>query len=114
MRGRYGDLFFFKQKTAYVMRISDWSSDVCSSDLQRGIKRAQRRHPADQVDQRVVAGDALVGQDDVAVVAAADQDHFLFGKVAACTGVQAREDAQDVARRGRGGFVGDVGFGLVG
>src|SRR3546814_17086255 len=27
-------LFFFKQKTAYEMRISDWSSDVCSSDLQ--------------------------------------------------------------------------------
>src|SRR3546814_12239391 len=29
----YGVLFFFKQKTAYEMRISDWSSDVCSSDL---------------------------------------------------------------------------------
>src|SRR3546814_6130229 len=28
----YG-FFFFKQKTAYEMRISDWSSDVCSSDL---------------------------------------------------------------------------------
>src|SRR3546814_15429948 len=28
-----GDMFFFKQKTAYEMRISDWSSDVCSSDL---------------------------------------------------------------------------------
>src|SRR3546814_1158096 len=28
--------FFFKQKTAYEMRISDWSSDVCSSDLQPG------------------------------------------------------------------------------
>src|SRR3546814_2049444 len=27
--------FFFKQKTAYEMRISDWSSDVCSSDLGR-------------------------------------------------------------------------------
>src|SRR3546814_7908760 len=27
------DCFFFKQKTAYEMRISDWSSDVCSSDL---------------------------------------------------------------------------------
>src|SRR3546814_1240014 len=27
------DIFFFKQKTAYEMRISDWSSDVCSSDL---------------------------------------------------------------------------------
>src|SRR3546814_15850850 len=29
----YFVLFFFKQKTAYEMRISDWSSDVCSSDL---------------------------------------------------------------------------------
>src|SRR3546814_4544200 len=29
----YGSVFFFKQKTAYEMRISDWSSDVCSSDL---------------------------------------------------------------------------------
>src|SRR3546814_3446329 len=28
--------FFFKQNTAYEMRISDWSSDVCSSDLARG------------------------------------------------------------------------------
>src|SRR3546814_8846195 len=29
----YFFFFFFKQKTAYEMRISDWSSDVCSSDL---------------------------------------------------------------------------------
>src|SRR3546814_8632549 len=29
----YWYFFFFKQKTAYEMRISDWSSDVCSSDL---------------------------------------------------------------------------------
>src|SRR3546814_5151191 len=29
-------VFFFKQKTAYEMRISDWSSDVCSSDLAPG------------------------------------------------------------------------------
>src|SRR3546814_2175782 len=29
--------FFFKQKTAYEVRISDWSSDVCSSDLDRGL-----------------------------------------------------------------------------
>src|SRR3546814_4703982 len=28
---------FFKQKTAYEMRISDWSSDVCSSDLSRRV-----------------------------------------------------------------------------
>src|SRR3546814_11714948 len=30
--------FFFKQKTAYEMRISDWSSDVCSSDLHDGVE----------------------------------------------------------------------------
>src|SRR3546814_3029956 len=38
-----GDLFlfvfFFKQKTAYEMRISDWSSDVCSSDLVLALGR---------------------------------------------------------------------------
>src|SRR3546814_20120088 len=31
--------FFFKQKTAYGMRISDWSSDVCSSDLAAAAQR---------------------------------------------------------------------------
>src|SRR3546814_4075253 len=43
--------FFFKQKTAYEMRISDWSSDVCSSDLAapEGAGRARflrNDHPA--------------------------------------------------------------------
>src|SRR3546814_2060004 len=33
--------FFFKQKTAYEMRISDWSSDVCSSDLRIGWNAAE-------------------------------------------------------------------------
>src|SRR3546814_4216746 len=33
--------FFFKQKTAYEMRISDWSSDVCSSDLVTAIGAEQ-------------------------------------------------------------------------
>src|SRR3546814_1560411 len=38
--------FFFKQKTAYEMRISDWSSDVCSSDLPdpAGLVRSAGRH----------------------------------------------------------------------
>src|SRR3546814_4972940 len=36
----YYVFFFFKQKTAYEMRISDWSSDVCSSDLVRSVRRA--------------------------------------------------------------------------
>src|SRR3546814_392578 len=40
-------VFFFKQKTAYEMRISDWSSDVCSSDL------AECCHP--------IPGDRIVG-----------------------------------------------------
>src|SRR3546814_698404 len=39
-------VFFFKQKTAYEMRISDWSSDVCSSDLQleRAVAGALKLH----------------------------------------------------------------------
>src|SRR3546814_15505589 len=43
-------VFFFKQKTAYEMRISDWSSDVCSSDL-----FAERPHRQRQV---LLRGDA--------------------------------------------------------
>src|SRR3546814_6651734 len=38
-------VFFFKQKTAYEMRISDWSSDVCSSDLFTGQRRAHQAAP---------------------------------------------------------------------
>src|SRR3546814_7467610 len=33
---------FFKQKTAYEMRISDWSSDVCSSDLEEALAECRR------------------------------------------------------------------------
>src|SRR3546814_3233180 len=41
-------VFFFKQKTAYEMRISDWSSDVCSSDLVvRGRKGEYRKEMAE-------------------------------------------------------------------
>src|SRR3546814_18926101 len=60
--------FFFKQKTAYEMRISDWSSDVCSSDL--------RRH--DDVDAAAV-GQAGVGQRRRLVDAAADLVHDALG-----------------------------------
>src|SRR3546814_7862323 len=49
--------FFFKQKTAYEMRISDWSSDVCSSDLDGA-------EPVDQRDTRPLgvrpAGDGKI------------------------------------------------------
>src|SRR3546814_7699458 len=42
----------FKQKTAYEMRISDWSSDVCSSDLNCGVKLVYVETP-DDVDRAV-------------------------------------------------------------
>src|SRR3546814_6608899 len=45
-------LLFFKQKTAYEMRISDWSSDVCSSDLAyHGLPKDDARHSARFADQ---------------------------------------------------------------
>src|SRR3546814_15519833 len=47
-------VFFFKQKTAYEMRISDWSSDVCSSDLiaVRGdLLRLLRQHAVQRARQ---------------------------------------------------------------
>src|SRR3546814_11746318 len=47
-------VFFFKQKTAYEMRISDWSSDVCSSDLASGLladELAAIDHDHDQAQQ---------------------------------------------------------------
>src|SRR3546814_5104719 len=52
-------LFFcFKQKTAYEMRISDWSSDVCSSDLRCNVRTDNR------VDlQRVIGGRCSKGRD---------------------------------------------------
>src|SRR3546814_12178778 len=45
LSSRYFTFFFFKQKTAYEMRISDWSSDVCSSDL----CPASRRRPCSNI-----------------------------------------------------------------
>src|SRR3546814_8105913 len=43
--------FFFKQKTAYEMRISDWSSDVCSSDLEAAA-HGNRLHGKLRVEQQ--------------------------------------------------------------
>src|SRR3546814_7190196 len=59
--------FFFKQKTAYEMRISDWSSDVCSSDLpveRRPFARGKRADPVEhRIDHvRAGAGEARLGR----------------------------------------------------
>src|SRR3546814_9753673 len=57
-----GVLFFFKQRTAYEMRISDWSSDVCSSDLgESGERVAVDAHHGPFVHQ--LRAEALVKAD---------------------------------------------------
>src|SRR3546814_3966320 len=50
-------LFFFKQKTAYEMRMSDWSSDVCSSDL-----RLAERGDAQRLERIEIGGAVYIGQ----------------------------------------------------
>src|SRR3546814_979150 len=70
----YCFFFFFKQKTAYEMRISDWSSDVCSSDLvefaigqaaashlDREVVGARRTTRADQLTDRLPFGIEALG-----------------------------------------------------
>src|SRR3546814_9306783 len=58
--------FFFKQKTAYEMRISDWSSDVCSSDLE-----------SRNVVAKLAGSDAALGAEHV--VYSAHLDHVGIG-----------------------------------
>src|SRR3546814_14234782 len=53
--------FFFKQKTAYEMRISDWSSDVCSSDLDRQEFRPQVAAMREQIILHLAYADAVPG-----------------------------------------------------
>src|SRR3546814_9284195 len=60
--------FFFKQKTAYEMRISDWSSDVCSSDLLaheqcRGGKIGSHKEGLADQRQRQIAYAAQQGKE---------------------------------------------------
>ena len=69
-------------------------------DADRRIERAQGEAAADQGDQRMVRGHAGVGEHDVAILAAADHQHFLLGQAAARAGVQAGDDAQHPARGG--------------
>src|SRR3546814_3452508 len=66
---------FFKQKTTYEMRIRDWSSDVCSSDLiQRRMHVRQRRHVA-----RGVVGEAEEGVEVLGVL------HLPVAHLAPCS-----------------------------
>src|SRR3546814_1119231 len=60
----------FKQKTSYEMRISDWSSDVCSSDLAHFLRRAGIAAVAHQLGQRAFK-----------VAAAARAERFELGQI---------------------------------
>src|SRR3546814_5482572 len=64
-----GSIFFFKQKTAYEMRISDWSSDVCSSDLRGPMEPGRSSECNSKVG--VSLGNILAGR------TMADFRHFL-------------------------------------
>src|SRR3546814_6426202 len=76
--------FFFKQKTAYEMRISDWSSDVCSSDLRPGegaVEGVGHRHAVRGAGPVVLDGDGeadgLAGTDRRVVGVLLDDDRQI-------------------------------------
>src|SRR3546814_1141281 len=68
-------VFFFKQKTAYEMRISDWSSDVCSSDL----VPIESKCAAEHHHSKGLAG-ALCMPDDAAFPGAIRSEERRVGK----------------------------------
>src|SRR3546814_1931320 len=76
--------FFFKQKTAYEMRISDWSSDVCSSDLAtlkaKGVK--------------MLGGVEYLGVDDDGLRVRVDGSEQMLAvdHVVVCAGQESRRD----------------------
>src|SRR3546814_19433221 len=108
--------FFFKQKTAYEMRISDWSSDVCSSDLVNPTFTGPRV-------------EAILGYDHTGAGSSVDNDNdrddqsiagLLYGVGAgydvnlgrAVVGVEG-ESTDSTAKSGRSDPTNQVGFGRV-
>src|SRR3546814_1831721 len=73
--------FIYKQKTSYEMRISDWSSDVCSSDL-----RTQPHLPS-----RLDEGPEQSAPDAAALVRGVDEDRVLAGEAISATATILRE-----------------------
>src|SRR3546814_7979458 len=79
-------VFFFKQKTAYEMRISDWSSDVCSSDLRIGDHRppgVQRHDPVRTLPWRV--GTDLNGRGSIRQIRPMRSEERRVGKESGST-----------------------------
>src|SRR3546814_5711291 len=102
-------MFLFKQKTAYEMRISDWSSDVCSSDLQSVLARIVREDVAKA--RRDDAADAEIGERPHRVlarrpateIAIGDQDLRGAARGAVQDEILARAEIGRASCRERGG-----------
>src|SRR3546814_1066750 len=94
-------VFFFKQKTAYEMRISDWSSDVCSSDLWKGgeIARSEKSDGA-EIAQRECHGEGERHQERLHKHGAVDMVQFPPSGNAEARG----KTAGSAAMFGHGGF----------
>src|SRR3546814_9122713 len=104
-------VFFFKQKTAYEMRISDWSSDVCSSDLEDIIRS---RPAVDDPDDAAVQWSPTEWSVSVKILQlvkadgnpawAGDQDKALGDRIGAFRHV--RSFAIDAVHKGTSPFIG--------
>src|SRR3546814_6244253 len=87
-----GAFFFFKQKTAYDMRISDWSSDVCSSDL----RMPEPQHHLEQTARDLqLALDRLVG-----IGIGAERNHRTLVARLAQLGIEQRRSIRLVKQLG--------------
>src|SRR3546814_834393 len=116
--------FFFKQKTAYELRISDWSSDVCSSDLKVGKRYATTVREV--VDLYDIDYDALATYDPSGPFASdsqkqlgiyiQDQNRF-YDRVSLVLGarrdrVTSSTGKKDNATTFRAGIIGEIGAGF--
>src|SRR3546814_7632090 len=102
--------FFFKQKTAYEMRISDWSSDVCSSDLASLAAAPLQCDPGTCHSYQNVAFDAaseILGAAAGELFADAVEARFFrpLGMVSAGYGMARLTGARDWAKPHRGAHV---------
>jgi len=93
--------FFFKQKTAYEISLCDWSSDVCSSDLQAGVDEAnlvlfgvEAPSPAEQAFARYLRGQGYAALGDTA---RASYERNRARDLALDPELRARLDAQPVS-----------------
>src|SRR3546814_3991558 len=88
--------FFFKQKTAYEMRISDWSSDVCSSDLDADIVEYDLGRAvgyAVKAENRQRTNDIYAGR------RFGDEDHRLLAMAVGALGIGLTHENDDFAAR---------------